>query len=82
MDATYFEGMTDTKTKPVRRGRPPGEPKRHVGVMVPVDLWDRVQQYSQSTGTTLSHILSEGARIYLQRNYFKDGGSPDGKKAD
>jgi len=47
-------------------GRPPGEPTRRVTARIPVALLDRLEDQAQQQGETLSALLVEAVRRYVE----------------
>lgn len=80
--------MNTPKTE--KRGRPRGPKKKHIGVMMPVELWKLVQQHALETGKTLSHIVSDACDEYFgrlddparEKIYSKGEGRVDAPKAN
>ena len=65
------------QTQETRRGRPRGPAKKHIGVMMPEALWERVQAHALESGKTLSHIVAEGTEALLDS---LEGGEADAPK--
>ena len=62
-----------------RRGRPRGPAKKHIGVMMPEGLWERVQAHALASGKTLSHIVAEGTEAFLDS---LEGGEADAQEVN